>query len=168
MAPRGDEMPGLFYNLESTLTTWYQNNHVKVGSVQPLRLPSSQSAVKQSTTYTIARAFQEIALPFRRLHINSASAIFGLAVSPLPTSLAAALLSVPIASSFIVGLATWAATLPFRLLLFFSSSLFFVLELGKPTLRPDGFNHTASSDQNASNFQRFLCNFRSSVAKFQH
>lgn len=74
MAPRGDEMPGLFYNLESTLTTWYQNNHVKLGSVQPLRLPSSQSAVKQSTTYTIARAFQEIALPFRRLHINSAAA----------------------------------------------------------------------------------------------
>lgn len=50
--------------------------------------------------------FLEITLPFRRLHFNSASAIFGLAVSTLLTSLPTTFLFVLIVSNFIIGLAT--------------------------------------------------------------
>jgi hypothetical protein len=53
--------------------------------------------------------FLEITLPFRRLHFNSASAIFRLAVSTFLTSLPTTLLFVLIVNSFIIGLATLTA-----------------------------------------------------------
>jgi hypothetical protein len=56
-----------------------------------------------------AITFLESTLPFRRLHFNSASAIFGHAVSTFLTSLPTTLLFVLIINSFIIGLATLTA-----------------------------------------------------------